>query len=226
MSNLNTALISAFSYKLYSHTSFVPGNFDGNNHYSSTGIFCSSVNCRQNTAVIAGSIVGGIIGLILLLIGILFCYCRCKGRPSRTNFKFVNVKNRKSKKHDLYDITVFKSGIWSSRYLQCGIWHGPNYFSLLFDFQSFKVAGSGSDNIGRFIIDGTYSIKTGRMGLIKIYQLGTGNREHQIIIQLIWNPETYQFEGKSYVRTKTYREENRFELKFTRQQQLSPYERT
>lgn len=166
--------------------------------------------------------VGGGIIMILVLIGILFCCCRCRGQPSQTNLKFVNVTNRK---HNIYDNTLFKSGIWSSRYLQCGIWHGPNYFTLSFDSRLLKVTGSGADHIGMFIIDGTYSIRTGRIGLTKIYQFPNRNQsenlEYQIIIQLIWNSETRQFEGKRYVRTKIYREENRFELKFSKQTQPS-----
>jgi len=228
MSNLNIDSVSIFSYKIYSHPSFIPGDFDGNTHYDTSDIFCPSINCRQHTAVIAGSIVGGGTGTILILIGILFCCCRCRGQPSKTNLAFVNATNHKNNKHKLSDITLFKSGIWSSRYLQLGIWHGPNYFSLVFDSQSFKITGSGTDNIGMFIIDGIYSIRTGRMGLTKIYQIANGNRsenfEHQIIIQLVWNDETHQFEGKRYVRTKKYREENRFELKFSRQQQFSSNE--
>jgi hypothetical protein len=231
MSNLNTTLISVFSYKIYSQTFFILGNFNGNNHYDGTDNFCSSINCRQHTAVIAGSIAGGVFGMILLVICILLFYCRCRHRPSQTNLTFVNKKNHKNNKHQLYDITIFKSGIWSSRYLQFGIWHGPNYFSLSFDSQLFKVTGTGSDNIGMFIIDGTYSIRSSRMALTKIYQLGIGNRsenlEHQIIIQLVWNDDTRQFEGKRYVQIKNFREENRFELKFSKQQQqqLSPHER-
>jgi hypothetical protein len=110
--------------------------------------------------------------------------------------------------------------------MQFGRWHGPDYFSLSFDSQTFQITGSGSDNIGMFVVDGIYSIKTGRIGLTQIYQSTNGNRagnlEHQIIIQLVWNSQTRQFEGKRYVRTRTYREENRFELKFNKQQQLSP----
>jgi len=113
--------------------------------------------------------------------------------------------------------------------LQFGVWHGPIYISLSFDPQMFKVTGSGCDDIGRFTVDGTYSTKTGRIGLTKIYRFDATTRiehlEHQIIIQLVWNSETRQFEGKRYVRTKTYREENRFELKFSKQQRISPHER-
>lgn len=162
--------------------------------------------------------------MIVILIVILICCCRCRGRPSQTNSKFVNKKNGN---HNTYNTTLFKSGIWSSRYLQSGIWYGPNYISLSFDYRTLTITGSGTDQIGMFIIDGTYSIQTGRLGLTKIYQHPNRNRsehlEHQNIIQLIWNNETYQFEGKQYIQTKIYREENRFELKFNKPQpQLSP----
>jgi hypothetical protein len=64
--------------------------------------------------------------------------------------------------------------------------------------------------------------------MIKAYQLGTGNRldkfDYQMIIQLIWNSETRQFEGKWYVQTKKYRGENKFELRFSKQQQPCTYQ--
>lgn len=83
--------------------------------------------------------------------------------------------------------------------------------SLSFDSLRFEVTGSGSDDLGTFTITGTYSPKTTRMALTKVYRMN-----HQIIIQLIWNYQTRQFEGKRYLQCKTYREENRFELKFSR----------
>jgi hypothetical protein len=209
--------------------SLIPGNFDSGNHYSTTVIFCTSINCRRYTAVIAGSIAGGFIAIASLLICITYCYCRCRRRPSQANITFVNTINHKTTKYTFCDINLFKSGIWSSRYLQFGIWHGPIYFSLLFDSQLLKVTGSGSDDIGRFTIDGIYSNKTGRIGLMKTYRFDSTTRiehlDHQIIIQLIWNSEMRQFEGTRYVRTKTYREENKFELKFNKQQRISPNER-
>jgi hypothetical protein len=82
-----------------------------------------------------------------------------------------------------------------------------------------KVTGWGSDNIGTFSIDGTYSVKTNRIGLTKLYQSGTGNPSenlgHQVTIQVAWNEQNYQFEGKWYVQTSKYRGEDKFELKFT-----------
>jgi hypothetical protein len=216
ITNLKTILI-------HSYKSLIPGSIDGHGLYSSSDISCSSSNCRQQTTIIIGSILGGGIGIVLLLVGILFYCSRCKGRPAQTNLTFVNPTNDKTYKHDFCDITLFKSGIWSSRYFQFGMWHDFHHFTLLFNPQTSKISGSGSDNIGIFSMDGTYSLKTKRIGMIKTYQLGTGKRldnsGYQMIIQVIWNSETRQFEGKWYVRTKKYRGENKFELKFNKYQQ-------
>ncbi|CAF1532266.1 unnamed protein product, partial [Rotaria sordida] len=63
-----------------------------------------------------------------------------------------------------------------------------------------KVAGSGTDDVGTFTIDGIYSSKTHRIGLTKTYQRGTGNPSenlgHRVIIQLTWNAQNNQFKGK------------------------------
>lgn len=117
-------------------------------------------------------------------------------------------------------MNLFKSGIWSSRYLRYGIWQGPYSITLSFDSHLFEVTGSGSDDLGTFTITGTYSPKTTRMALTKIYRMN-----YQIILQLIWNDQTRQFEGKRYLQCKISREENRFELKFNRLSRHSSTER-
>jgi hypothetical protein len=137
------------------------------------------------------------------------------------------MKILKQFKQDAYDANAYQSGIWSSRYFQYKRWHGPYQLTLSFDPQSMKVTGSGSDNVGTFIVDGIYSIKTGRIGLIKTYQAGTGNPlenlGHKVTIQLTWNTQNNQFEGKWYVQTSKYHGENKFELKLDKQQQFSAY---
>lgn len=173
-------------------------------------MFCSSGNCRRYTALIAGSIVGGSVAIILCLLGLFLCIRRCKNRPSKSNAIFVHDSNASNITHG----NLFQSGIWSSRYLHDGIWHGPHSISLSFDGQLFEVTGSGSDELGTFTVTGPYSNKTARMGLMQVYR--TNHLERQIILQVIWNPQTRQFEGKRYVRCKTHREETQFELKFNR----------
>jgi len=129
------------------------------------------------------------------------------------------VPNRQGNKEEVDDVNPFQSGLWLSRYFQYEKWHGPHEFPLIFDSQSMKVTGSGSDDVGSFTIDGIYSIKTRRIGLTKKYQLGTGdsseNFGHQVTIQLIWNAKNRQLEGKYYVVT-AHSQENKFVLRFYR----------
>ncbi len=117
--------------------------------------------------------------------------------------------------------SVFQSGAWSSRYYQYGKWHGPFQLSLKFDPGEMKINGSGSDDVGSFTITGIYSTKTQRLGLSKRYRLGTGNSAenlgHTVTIQLYWNPNNNQFEGKWYVQTQKYGGEDKFELKLSNQ---------
>lgn len=161
--------------------------------------------------------VGGGIVIILCLIGLFYCIHRCKNRPLQSNTIFVHETNA-STTTTITDINLFKSGSWSIRYLHAGIWHGPNSLSLSFDCKLFEVTGSGTDEFGIFIITGTYSTTTCRMGLMKIYR--TNHFERRIIIQVIWNSQTRQFEGKQYLQCKTHREENRLELKFNRSSRI------
>jgi len=124
---------------------------------------------------------------------------------------------------------MFKSGYWNSRYFQYGKWHGPCGFSLIFDGHSMKVTGSGSYDVGEFTIDGIYSTEASRIGRTKKYQAGTGNRSenlgHQVTIELTWNAQNSQFEGKWYVQTSEYHGDGQFELKFDGQHLLTVYEK-
>ena len=66
------------------------------------------------------------------------------------------------------------------------------------------------------------------MGLTKIYAstplFSSTYLKSKSMIQLSWNSEQRQFEGKWYMRTSEYRAENKFFLKFHHQQALSLYE--
>ncbi len=190
---------------------------------------CRCGACGQNGGIIAGSVIGGVFGLMLLVIGIVCCCSYCKARSFRNNSTFVNLPVSKQRNYKPYDISAFQSGIWSSRYFQYGKWHGPYQFSLSFDPQSEKVTGSGSDDVGTFTVDGIYSAETGRLGLTKSYQSGTGHRlenlGHQVTIQLTWNAQNNQFEGKWYVQTNKYYGEDKFELKFDENNSKTIYEK-
>ncbi len=162
---------------------------------------------------------------MLLIYGTCCCYRSCKSRPLQKNSIGINVANSKQLDQKTFEVSVFRSGIWSNRYFQYGKWHGPHRFLLSFDSQSMRVVGSGSDDIGAFTIDGTYSIQTRRLYLTKKYQPDTGDRSktlgHQVIIQLVWNTQHNQFEGTWYVQTGAYHSENKFQLKFDGQHLLT-----
>lgn len=119
---------------------------------------------------------------------------------------------------EIFDYHQFQPGIWSSRYHQYGRWHGPYPSKFLFDSNTLKVTGAGSDDVGKYIIKGIFSNQTNRMGLTKTYKIGTGNPTqnlgHDVIIQMAWNAHKHQFEGKWYVKTSKYSGSDKFELKF------------
>jgi len=164
--------------------------------------------------------------LLILIIFISLCCIWCLQRISDKNPVYVNSKPKKNVIEDSRILNLFQSGIWSSRYYQYNTWHGPAQFSLFFDPLSTNITGSGTDDVGTFTIDGTYSTESHRIGLTKKYKLGTGNQKenlgHEVTIQLTWNSHNNQFEGKWYVQTSKYNGEDKFELKLIRQQQELP----
>lgn len=181
-------------------------------------ITCKTDECRRKLGIVAGSIIGGSLVIMFGFIGIVCCRVWCNGRPFRKNSVFINITNSKQRQQEIDNVKPFQSGIWSSQYFHYKRCHGSQKILLLFDPQSMKVTGSGLDDVGSFTIDGIYSNQTCRIGLTKQYQSDIGdlteNLGHQVIIQLTWNVKNDQFEGKWYGKTKKYRGEDKFELKF------------
>ncbi|XP_037031254.1 uncharacterized protein LOC119070849 [Bradysia coprophila] len=160
-----------------------------------------------------------IMGIVTSVGATIFC-CRCcyhnnNGRPVENNSEFVNSESS----HRQYALikNAFQTGMWSSRFYQHGTWHGPHQLHLSFNPHSMAVIGSGRDDVGEFTIDGIFSDRTQRMGLTKYYKLGTGdaveNLGHFVIIQVTYEAELGQFEGKWYVQTAKYHGEDKFVLK-------------
>jgi hypothetical protein len=139
--------------------------------------------------------------------------------------RFVGNGSINNEEAQLMNAKLFQSGLWESQYYQYDKWHGPHQLQLSFDGIQSKVTGSGSDNIGTYSIDGVYSIPTGRIGLTKTYELGTGNPVenlgHTVTIQVEWNRYNNQFEGKWYVRTSKFMGSGEFKLQYNKQQQQS-----
>ncbi|CAF0939772.1 unnamed protein product [Adineta steineri] len=115
---------------------------------------------------------------------------------------------------------IFKSGFWESRYFQDETWHGPYQLSLLFNPIRLILTGLGMDDVGKFTFAGTYSNETRQIDVKKEYSEYLDNRSENLdyptTIQLMWNPQTDQFEGKWSVQTDEYNGEDLFDLKFKR----------
>ncbi|CAF1096719.1 unnamed protein product [Adineta steineri] len=112
----------------------------------------------------------------------------------------------------------FVSGFWLSRYYQYDRFYRPHQFSLSFDSQTRQVNGNGVDDIGKFVVNGIYSINTNRLAIVKTYREETENSTenfgHNITIQVAWNSNQYHFEGKWFIKTRNYSGDGRIELKF------------
>jgi len=156
---------------------------------------------------------------------IICCICWCKtcyrsskknaGIPKQYNAAFIRQNSDSNRKNE---IDPFETGTWSFLYKQYGTWHGPYQLPLSFNHSSGKVTGHGTDDVGDFTIDGTFSSANLRLGLTQKYKAGTGNpREnlgHTSIIQLKWNSSKNEFDGKWYVNTYKYSGNGYFKLKF------------
>ena len=178
------------------------------------GSSCTSDECRRKAGIITGSVLGGIFGLLAIIFTTRWCAKRWQGRPYRSNAEFIDQTSNEA---SVYEKDHFENGIWSSRYYQNGRGHGPYSLSLRFDRGMSTVSGEGNDDVGTFTIDGVFSVKSHRMALTKKYQAGTGdslqNFGHTVTIQVTWNGVNEQFEGKWFIQTARYRDEDKFELK-------------
>ncbi|CAF3356975.1 unnamed protein product [Rotaria sp. Silwood2] len=115
------------------------------------------------------------------------------------------------------ELAYFKSGYWMSRYHQYGRWHGPHKMSLMFDQYTSRVTGHGYDDVGPFTVSGTFSVENQQIVLNKSYQPDAGdlkeNFGHTVTIELTWNQNNAQFEGKWHMETNSYRVKDKFQLK-------------
>ncbi|CAF4126724.1 unnamed protein product [Adineta steineri] len=181
---------------------------------------CDTHECRLREAIF-GTIF--FIGLITISILIGVCKDRFKSdhrtHEIRIDEKEVLISTDDSiTSQKTCDVNMFQSGVWSSQHFQCKTWHGPHPFPLLFNSQTMKIKGTGSDDIGVFTIKGFYSTKTNRIVLKKEYKSNTGNTKqnsgHSVKMKLMWNEENNQFEGNWHINTTKYRGYGKFNLQF------------
>jgi hypothetical protein len=81
-----------------------------------------------------------------------------------------------------------------------------------------KVTSSDTDDFSTYSLNGTYSLKTRRIGLTQTHELNMdSSTKHTVLIDLICNAKTEQFEGKWYEQRNKI--QDKFELKFEKIQQ-------
>ena len=173
---------------------------------------CTSESCVLGQKIIGACIVTVVIGIIIYYLQRLFRDCT-HGLPSQANI--VYILQRPARNRNL-ESDPFETGIWTFRCYQYGKLNGPFRLSIRFDHSAGTVSGHGNDNVGNFTIDGFFSSRTLRLGLLMKYQLGTGDRRenmgHTATVQLKWNSAENRYDGKWYVRVPNYRGEGKFEL--------------
>ncbi len=191
--------------------------------------YLGSGGSSSTAGIVAGSVVGGIL-LLVCCIGCLACsiaaFSRAlTGRAWRSNTSYINSGVAI---HYNMSQSVFIPGTFATYYYQYNKYHGPYDMRLGFYPQaSYIVHGGGTDDIGTYVITGVYSPRTLRMGLDKRYQRGTGNLSenlgHTVTIQVEWNAENQQFEGKYYLQTSKHRDENTFIIRPRYSANYRPY---
>jgi hypothetical protein len=96
-------------------------------------------------------------------------------------------------------------GTWSLRYSKYGAWYGPFIQQMTFNSNNNGINGKGENNVGKFILRGTFSKGTNQINIIQTYKYGTGNpllnAGHRCEYQLIWNKGKRVFEGIHYMPT-------------------------
>lgn len=190
-------------------------------HSTGSGGGSCNGDCQQ-VLIIIGYVIGGVFGLLSVIFAASYIHHRCNSRSSARS-DTISLASLTTKTSRTEEIDCFKTGIWSSRYYQYKKWHGPYQLSLSFDRINSRVDGNGTDEVGTYIVEGTFCSKTNRIDLTKVYKQGTGdsseNFGHKVTIQLTWNPSHHQFAGKWLVQTNTYHGEDKFELKFEENEQ-------
>ena len=147
---------------------------------------------------------------VTLIVCGLSCY---KGRPFRSNRSYVyqrfDGQNHMSN-------TLFRPNRFSGFYYKDGVWHGSEHFTLAFYPQADNtVYGKGVDHLGAFVVTGVYSPRTLRMAFDKHYQADSKHPGQIMTIQIAWQPNSQQFEGKYYLKVGQHQEKQNYRALIT-----------
>jgi hypothetical protein len=119
----------------------------------------------------------------------------CRGGRLQSNEAYVRSGRGK---HNALGEQLFQSGPFKGYTAADNGWKGSHGMTLTFHPQAGHVVhGKGRDHVGVFVASGVYSPRTFRMAFDKIYQ-GDSTKEGRGTVQVEWNTERRNFQGKSY----------------------------
>jgi hypothetical protein len=75
-------------------------------------------------------------------------------------------------KSQLVQENIFVSGLWKYQYQQYNQYHGPFPHQLVFNPKTRTLHGYGEDNVGQYVLNGSFSEATGQIEMIQHYQVG------------------------------------------------------
>jgi hypothetical protein len=64
------------------------------------------------------------------------------------------------------------SGLWKYQYKQYNQYYGPFPHQLDFNSMTRTLYGYGEDNVGQYVLNGSFSEATGQIEMIQHYQVG------------------------------------------------------
>lgn len=67
--------------------------------------------------------------------------------------------------------SIFVPGLWLYQYFQFNQTFGPFQQEIIFNPMTKKLKGRGIDNVGQYLLKGTFSDETGQIEMIQQYQV-------------------------------------------------------
>ena len=83
--------------------------------------------------------------------------------------------------------TVFISGTWQYRYNQYNQWFGPFRQQLNFNPSTGTLTGYGQDNVGQYLLSGSFSDTTGQIEMIQHYRVGGSIHQGMLLPSYAWS---------------------------------------
>ena len=74
-------------------------------------------------------------------------------------------------KHQLAQDTIFISGLWEYQYQQYNQIFGPFQQEIIFNPKTRKLQGQGADNVGQYVLNGSFSEVTGEIEMTQQYHV-------------------------------------------------------